>query len=59
VSGFEHVERVYAAPLDSPALLLPSAMKVRVRVRVGVWVRVRVGVRVRVRTARRCCYPAR
>ena len=28
VAGFEHVERVYAAPLDSAALLLPSAMKV-------------------------------
>ena len=28
VAGFEHVERVYAAPLDSAALLLPNAMKV-------------------------------
>ena len=28
VAGFEHAERVYAAPLDSDALLLPHAMKV-------------------------------
>ena len=28
VAGFDHAERVYAAPLDSEALLLPHAMKV-------------------------------
>ena len=28
VAGFEHAERVYAAPLDSDSLLLPHAMKV-------------------------------